>query len=118
MKQYKFRVSFVERIPPFNKFEDGTLYISILYNTAIHKCMCGCGSEIVTPISPTGWSLLYDGESASLSPSIGNLNYPCKSHYFLRGNRVVWLGTEKPNIIQRKSERRLSWWESIRNIFK
>ncbi len=30
-----------------------TLYISIPYVTAAHKCPCGCGEEIVTPLSPT-----------------------------------------------------------------
>ncbi|WGJ15967.1 DUF6527 family protein [Methylocapsa sp. D3K7] len=29
--------------------EDGKLYISIKYRTAIHSCFCGCGMKGVTP---------------------------------------------------------------------
>ena len=77
---------FVEFIP--DVLEDGILYISIEYCTAIHKCVCGCGKEVVTPISPTDWQLTFDGKSVSLSPSIGNWNFECKSHYWIINNRV------------------------------
>lgn len=30
---------------------EGVLYISEEYETAIHKCPCGCGNEVVTPTS-------------------------------------------------------------------
>jgi hypothetical protein len=60
------------------------------YATASHKCACGCGQEVVTPFTPTDWKLIYDGESVSLSPSIGNWSYPCRAHYFIRNNRIVW----------------------------
>ncbi|WP_318271273.1 hypothetical protein [Sphingobacterium cellulitidis] len=43
---------FVEFMP--EKVEEGVLYVSIEYCTAIHKCVCGCGHEVVTPLSPTG----------------------------------------------------------------
>jgi len=39
---------FVEFIP--EKIEEGVLYISIQYCTAIHNCVCGCGNEVVTPL--------------------------------------------------------------------
>jgi hypothetical protein len=77
---------FVEFIP--DVLEDGTLYISIEYCTAIHKCVCGCGNEVVTPLSPTDWQLTFDGKNVSLSPSIGNWNFECKSHYFIKKNQV------------------------------
>jgi hypothetical protein len=79
---------FVEFIP--EKLKKGTVYVSIEYATATHLCCCGCGHEIVTPISPTGWSLSFDGESISLDPSIGNWSLPCGSHYWIRNNRVRW----------------------------
>jgi hypothetical protein len=66
------------------------LYTSIPYATALHRCLCGCGAEIVTPLSPTDWELSFNGESVSLSPSIGNWSYPCQSHYWIRRNRVHW----------------------------
>lgn len=73
-----------------NSIENNTLYISIEYCTAIHNCMCGCDNEVVTPLSPTDWKIIFDGKSVSLSPSIGNWSFECKSHYWIRENRVEW----------------------------
>lgn len=70
--------------------EDGKLYISETYGTAVHKCCCGCGQKVVTPLSPTGWKLIVEGEFVSLYPSIGNWGYPCRSHYWIRRNEVHW----------------------------
>ncbi len=79
---------FVEFIP--DKLETDTLYISIPHRTAIHKCVCGCGVEVVTPISPTDWRITFDGETVSLFPSIGNWSYPCRSHYWIKRGKVIW----------------------------
>lgn len=77
---------FVDFIPYI--IEDGVLYISIKYCTAIHKCVCGCGNEVVTPLSPTDWRLTFDGKTISLSPSIGNWNFECQSHYWITKNTI------------------------------
>lgn len=82
------RHEFVELIP--TELRDGTIYVSIPYATAVHKCVCGCGNRVVTPLTPTDWQLTYDGETISLEPSIGNWSFPCRSHYWLRQNSVVW----------------------------
>ena len=79
---------FVETIP--EELEAGVLYISMIYGTVVHKCCCGCGSEVVTPLGPTDWKLIYDGVSISLRPSIGNWNLDCRSHYWIDGNIVKW----------------------------
>jgi hypothetical protein len=79
---------FVEHIP--KELKDNTLYISVMFATAVHKCCCGCGNEVVTPFSPTDWTLVFDGDSVSLEPSIGNWNFPCRSHYWIRRNKVRW----------------------------
>lgn len=79
---------FVEFIPKI--LEEGTVYVSMEFGTAVHKCCCGCGNEVVTPLTPTDWQLTYDGESISLDPSIGNWSFPCQSHYFIKRNQVVW----------------------------
>lgn len=79
---------FVEYIP--EEIKERTLYISREYGTAVHKCCCGCGREVVTPLSPTGWQLNFDGQSVSLYPSVGSWGLPCQSHYFITENRVVW----------------------------
>jgi hypothetical protein len=77
---------FVEVIP--DKINEGVLYISIQYCTAIHKCVCGCGNEVVTPLSPSDWKLTFNGETVSLSPSIGNWNFPCRSHYYITNSEI------------------------------
>jgi hypothetical protein len=77
---------FVEQIP--RELEDGILYISMEFGSAMHKCICGCGYVVVTPFSPTDWRLIYNGETVSLEPSIGNWSSECKSHYFITNNKV------------------------------
>jgi len=79
---------FVDFIPV--ELKERVLYISKTYGTAVHKCCCGCGREVVTPLSPTGWKLTYDGKSVSLYPSIGSWSLPCQSHYFITKNKVEW----------------------------
>lgn len=88
MKARQYEFYFVSRIP--DEIENGRLYICLDCNVAIHRCACGCGEKVVTPIDPRGWTITYDGETISLSPSIGNWSFDCKSHYFIRRNRVVW----------------------------
>lgn len=84
MKEIAYK--FVEFIPDL--IEEGVLYISIEYCTVVHKCVCGCGNEVVTPLSPTDWELTFNGKTVSLDPSIGNWNFPCKSHYFITRNKI------------------------------
>lgn len=84
---------FVDYIP--NELEDGILYISIEFCTAIHKCVCGCGNEVVTPISPNGWRLTFDGKSVSFYPSIGNWNFKCKTHYWITQNNIHLLKNKR-----------------------
>lgn len=87
-KPKTFRHEFVRAIP--HGLEPDTLYVSMEYATAVHLCACGCRQEVVTPLSPVGWSLHFDGISVSLDPSIGNWSYPCRSHYVIRRDGVVW----------------------------
>lgn len=79
---------FVEFIP--EELEMGILYLSLEYGTAVHRCFCGCGEKVVTPLSPTDWNIVYDGESISLSPSVGNWSFECQSHYWIQNSRVIW----------------------------
>jgi len=81
---------FVEVIPESDDIKERTLYVSRTYGTAVHKCCCGCGSEVVTPLSPAGWQLESDGQTVSLYPSIGSWSLPCQSHYFIRNGKVLW----------------------------
>ena len=82
---------FVEFVPA--ELLPATLYVSMQYATAVHSCCCGCGNRVVTPLSPAGWSLTFDGEAVSLAPSVGNGSFPCRSHYWIDRDRVEWLPT-------------------------
>jgi Family of unknown function (DUF6527) len=79
---------FVEYIP--DDIKEGTIYISVTFATAVHKCCCGCRNQVITPLSPTDWKLTFDGKFISLDPSIGNWGFPCQSHYWIKHNKVRW----------------------------
>jgi len=76
---------FVESLP--KEFEEGILYISMRYKAVGHKCPCGCGNLVFTPLSPVDWQLYYDGK-VTIEPSIGNWDFECKSHYWIIKNEV------------------------------
>jgi len=82
---------FVDTIP--NHLEDGVLYICERYKTASHKCCCGCGEEVVTPLTPVDWSVHKVEDMVSLKPSIGNWSFGCRSHYYIHNSRVIWAAT-------------------------
>jgi len=86
LDQYTYE--FVEFVP--DDVEPGVLYVSTTYATAVHLCMCGCGHEVVTPITPHQWHMVFDGQSVSLVPSIGNWSFGCESHYWLEQGTVDW----------------------------
>lgn len=87
-RKTQLKHEFVEYIP--DKLKDGTVYVSVAFGTVAHKCCCGCGNEVITPLSPTDWKLIFDGQSISLYPSIGNWNFACQSHYWIECNMVKW----------------------------
>ena len=87
MKTMRLQHEFCEFVP--GNLKPGTLYISMEYGTAVHLCVCGCGQKVVTPLSPTDWKLIYDGDTVSLDPSIGNWSFDCQSHYWIKKNQVI-----------------------------
>lgn len=80
------RHEFVGTVP--DRLDDGIIYISLAYATAVHLCCCGCGHEVVTPLHPKQWSVTFNGETVSLSPSIGNWSFDCRSHYWVRDGQI------------------------------
>lgn len=79
----------VEYMPPDDQLVGGVLYISLPFEVAIHLCGCGCGTKVVTPLGTGGWTLTDHGDGEfSLSPSVGNFQIPCKSHYWIKRNQV------------------------------
>ena len=135
----RLRHEFVDHIP--EQLNDGVLYVSIRFGTVVHRCACGCGEEVVTPLGPVEWKLTYDGRTVSLAPSIGNWSFPCKSHYWIDEGNVRWARgfseaevtlirqkarnrrdgyyqMERAGVIERDAQRgsRRSLWEKIRAL--
>ena len=112
----KLSHKFVEFVP--DVLEKGVLYVSITYGTASHLCCCGCGREVVTPITPTGWKLTFDGETVSLNPSIGNWNFPCRSHYWIKNDCAEWADEWSDfsyfSKRKKKTRRKKSLWSKLK----
>lgn len=87
---------FVELIP--EKLAPGKLYISLEYNTASHLCACGCGFEVVTILGPADSALTKSKRGVSISTSIGNSNFPCKSHYWIEDSQILWESKMTPRL--------------------
>lgn len=102
MKLRSVKPQFVELIP--DVLEPGVLYISMKYATASHLCLCGCGKEVATPLTPTDWRLTFDGR-VSLHPSVGNWSFKCRSHYVIAANQVRWAGNMSQKEIDAGRER-------------
>ena len=88
MTTQKLIHQFVSLIP--DDLDENKLYISMEYSTVAHKCACGCGEEVTIPLSPTDWKLEFDGATVTLWPSIGNWSFACRSHYWIKSNRICW----------------------------
>ena len=71
----------------------------------VHACLCGCRSRVGTPLSPTDWKMTNDGDTISLSPSIGNWSFACQSHYWIDRNRIRWAHHMRADEIQAGRDR-------------
>jgi hypothetical protein len=85
------------KMPEFSDMEDGILYVSKKGGIGIHRCLCGCGEKCVTPFTKItteneeflssmpgqDWFLSIRSDKATITPSIGNYEFPCKSHYII-----------------------------------
>lgn len=102
----EFEMHPVHRVP--EKLKSGLLYVCFDCNVVVHLCACGCGRKVVLPIDPDFWSVMYNGETISLNPSIGNFQFPCKSHYWIKENQVIWADdfTPKPKQTKRQKHKR------------
>jgi len=50
------------------------------------------------------YEIVERGDLVSLFPSIGNWSHPCKSHYWIRDNKVIWAGWMNESAIRRGRE--------------
>lgn len=88
MKQTILTPQYVDYVP--EQLEEGILYVCEQYKTVAHKCCCGCGEEVITPLSIAEWSISREGNTVTLHPSVGNWSFKCQSHYWIRKNQVIW----------------------------
>ncbi len=106
----------VQYIP--KSLEPGILYVAEEFEAAVHLCACGCGLKVSTPLGPTEWSFLDSLAGPSLDPSIGNWEFPCRSHYWLQGGQVIWSDTWSPSRVEAgrraEEERRRAYFESLK----
>ena len=114
----RFRHEFVDHIP--DQLDEGVLYVSMRFGTIVHRCACGCGQEVVTPLGPAEWRLSYDGKSISLAPSIGNWGFRCRSHYWIKDSNVRWArgfsDDEVALVRQKAKKRRKGYYKPRRGV--
>lgn len=86
--------------------EEGVLYVSERFAASAHKCACGCGNEVILALNPAQWRFVkHEDGKASLHPSINNLAFPCRSHYWVRRGQVDWYPRLTASAARRASER-------------
>jgi hypothetical protein len=128
MKIEHFRLEEVELMP--SALQPGVLYASQKYRTAAHLCACGCGEKVRTQLGQLGWRLTKGRAGPTLNPSIGNWQKPCRSHYYIRNGRVLWMEDWTDQEVhqgRRAEERRLDadfkrhrgrWWGQLKDWLK
>lgn len=104
MRTNEFEHRFVNRVPEI--LEEGVLYVCLECNLIVHLCACGCKEKVVIIIDPEHWQLRYDGEGISINPSIGNYNFACQSHYFVKKNKVMWIEDTEHSSKKREKKKR------------
>ena len=113
----RYRYRLVDRVP--KEMDEGVVYHSEEFELAGLRCACGCGHRI-TLLVPDSHQVFEQGGWATVSPSIGVFDAPCKSHYYISGGGVEWLppftGTQAASIMHAQIARhvahdppRLSW---------
>lgn len=111
MKTDRVTPQFVTSFP--HELEPGVLYVSTIFSTTAHACACGCGREVIAPLSPAQWVLTFDG-TVSLRPSIGNWGLPCRSHYFIDHGTFRWASEFSAIEVRRNRESDVRALEALR----
>lgn len=84
LKKVPVEPVYLEFLPELSEMEEGKIYISREYKVSKHKCLCGCGELVVLPFSsPDDWKFTEDKGKITFTPSVGNYQFACKSHYII-----------------------------------
>lgn len=84
--RYEYRS--VDRIP--REMAEGVVYHNEDFELAGLLCACGCGHRI-TLLVPDSHKVWNEGGFATISPSVGVMDAPCKSHFFMRRGTIEML---------------------------
>lgn len=84
----KYRYLLVDRIP--KQLQSDIVYHTEEFEIAEMLCACGCGHRI-TLLVPDGHQVWGEAGYATIRPSVGVLDAPCKSHFFVSAGNVKWL---------------------------
>jgi len=103
MRTEIFAPVLVEYVP--RTLEPHAFYISEGYRTTAHLCACGCGTKVFLPLSPAEWCVRFDEAGITVRPSVGNWDFPCRSHYFITENAVQWAGAWDQNRVEQARRR-------------
>lgn len=83
----RYRYQLVDRIP--RQIDEGIVYHTEEFELAGLLCACGCGHRI-TLLVPDSHKVLDDDGYATIHPSVGVLDAPCKSHFIVHRGNVRW----------------------------
>lgn len=127
----RFKYEAVSKTP--KELDPFTVYVNKEFEVASFLCACGCGHK-VTLLVPDGHSVENNGGFATVYPSVGVWDAPCKSHYYITGGRVDWCSSwsdefiKKSMLRQRQRHEHKSWemgqpwyrrlWMRVRNVFR
>ena len=107
---------FVEFIPTEGKdLIPGIVYISMKHGMVVYRCPCGCGGLSEFMLDPIRFRMEYDGSNVSFCPSIGISYLECRSHYWIRNNRIEWCAPMKDWESQEAQRRELARALEVRN---
>ena len=91
----EFRPIFVDVLPEKDAIGEGELWISHKHRIINLRCPCGCGHLTMLTIHPSRWHVCFDGRSVTIDGSVWT-TADCNSHYFIRGNEVIWSNRISP----------------------
>ncbi|WEX08943.1 DUF6527 family protein [Chelativorans sp. AA-79] len=118
----KYRYLWVERIP--TQMQEGVVYHTEEFELAGLLCACGCGHRI-TLLVPDSHQVWNEGGYATIRPSVGVFDAPCKAHYVITAGNVQWLpaftSAQAANIMHAQIARHVAtdakpatWWKGAK----
>ncbi len=122
---------FVEFIPTEGTdLIPGFVYISMKHGMVVYRCPCGCGGLSEFMLDPIRFRIEYDGSTVTFYPSIGISYLECRSHYWIRNNRIEWCapledwesqGAQRRELARALEVRRAgkrNWKRALRKVWK